>query len=424
MVVLESCPDWRLPKTPTEQDSSFSPQFCSLWFVRSVRRILDWQFLLCSRQLVGCRCCLSIVVAVARVRQLMSLRTTTTTAPTVTTTSISTMNTPSTETAVVTALWGLRIFLCIVAAVSLLHGQRLYLEAHGRPHRILGAAQLVWLLVCSFVVVEWKAHLFMDIVSGCLGLASTLSAAHSFPHRHVRNAKGQSGTLSPQAIVTQNEMLEHAFYQGLNLVQVLYLHYTAYFNRWPESSGSNMSMMLGRLVALLVVTSPWWIRSRFPVHSFSANWKQQQQQQQQHGTQSSEVLWLYRIKKWQYVFYKHVILHGINIGVALAPAQDLVHTMAFRCFWLCLNASYVMEFFLQTMVKRQALQQTNMLLLQRLLMASSSLAAVMMAMADGGIVLIPIVCLASVVLNFIHRHHDVLNTMLIGTIGMSILRYS
>ena len=56
--------------------------------------------------------------------------------------------------------------------------------------------------------------------------------------------------------------------------------------------------------------------------------------------------------------------------------EPLVGTAHFRLYWLCLNIAYVMEFFMQTLVKRQFMTQGWMLLLQQLLMLVSTAAAV------------------------------------------------
>ena len=88
---------------------------------------------------------------------------------------------------------------------------------------------------------------------------------------------------------------------------------------------------------------------------------------------------LYRLKKYQYLFYKHALLHGLNatMGAAADGARDgLVYSDGFRLYWLCLNSAYVFEFYMQTLVKRQHLSQPAMLGLQQLLMAVSSVAAV------------------------------------------------
>jgi len=120
---------------------------------------------------------------------------------------------------------------------------------------------------------------------------------------------------------------------------------------------------------------------------------------------------LYRIKKAQYVFYKHVILHGLNISMALSDDNDkktsIPYGTEWRVFWLLLNTSYVMEFFLQTLVKRRVLSQPAMMVLQKLLMAAASLSAASVLATSVRVG----VCVASFALNVAHRHHDVTNTL-------------
>ena len=84
-----------------------------------------------------------------------------------------------------------------------------------------------------------------------------------------------------------------------------------------------------------------------------------------------------------------------------------------RIFWLLLNTSYVMEFFLQTLVKRKILSQGYMLVLQKILMLAASLSAIKVLFGSDGepAVVRPEICLLSLTLNFIHRHHEVLNTI-------------
>ena len=151
--------------------------------------------------------------------------------------------------------------------------------------------------------------------------------------------------------------------------------------------------------------------------------------QQQH---EEIALLLYKIKKAQYLFYKHVILHGVNLTVFLAAAVDdddedrsppqLVRTPAWRVFWICLNASYVMEFFLQSLVRRRVMAQSTMLALNRLLMAVSSVAAVQsvvrLGRRQGQFAVRWDLCLASLVLNWVRRKHDLVHTMLIATVAM------
>ena len=191
-----------------------------------------------------------------------------------------------------------------------------------------------------------------------------------------------------------------------------------------------------RVGMLVLVTLPWAIRKRFPVNSFSDNWKRNNVEMNnnnrhndkggggiQVGTEKgSKYLWLingmYRFKKWQYVFYKHVILHGLNISVAVTAASTSQHTNhnhtplpltpQWRTFWLLLNTSYVMEFFLQSLVKRKVLTQRYMMGLNFLLMISASFAS--MEYNVLGQVRVE-AALISLVLNFWNRGHDVANTM-------------
>ena len=133
---------------------------------------------------------------------------------------------------------------------------------------------------------------------------------------------------------------------------------------------------------------------------------------------------LYQIKKWQYVFYKHTILHGLNISVAFpaksaaskSEAIPLPLSSSWRTFWLCLNSSYVFEFYLQSLVKRRFISQRSMLALQRVLMTASSISALL---AVKGVVR-PEICAMSVMMNFRNRGRDVLNVLFVAlTAGVS-----
>jgi hypothetical protein len=326
---------------------------------------------------------------------------------------------------VFTSLVGLQIFFLVTVGLALRHGNILFLDRHGWSHRLAGALHLSWLVYGCFKIThqtqDARQAFIYDVVLGCTGITATLTAARDFPHRYVQNAPGQSGTLSETAMVTQGEMLEHAFYQSLNLWQALYLHLIAWmWNRnhqypWPDWQ---------RWIALWCVTAPWYVRSRFPVNSFSQNWKTtkakaptiEKPSKKSSDRRDLETL-LYRIKKGQYLFYKHVVLHGINLAVCLQPSS-LVSTKSWRIFWLCLNTAYAMEFFLQSLVRRKVLSQSAMLGLNRFLMAVSSLAAVP---AIVGTVRWEL-CLLSLVLNIYHRHHDVFNTMCLASAGLVLAR--
>ena len=82
-------------------------------------------------------------------------------------------------------------------------------------------------------------------------------------------------------------------------------------------------------------------------------------------------------------------------------------------YWALLNAAYVMEFFLQTLVKKGYMAQSNMLCLNSLLMLASSAAAVhtLLIVYPSVHSLTPAVL--SVAANFAFRGHDTINTMLI-----------
>ena len=339
------------------------------------------------------------------------------------------------------SITGLNLFFALLLTCLIFTNKigpiELFTNHHGRAHRLAGLFHLIWLLIGAYFIIVMKNNgnndddhyynqhwhikcLVYDVILGVSGIVTTLTAASSFPHRHVINRSGESGTLSRQAMVTQSEMIEHSFYQGMNLWQAMYLHLIT----WGvdhDSSSSN-----SRFLMLFVVTLPWAVRKRFPVNSFSANWRKNEDMNNgdnkrnniiQVGTEKgSTTLWLinvlYRIKKWQYVFYKHVILHGLNVSVAISSQhhqqQPLPLTSQWRIFWLLLNASYVMEFFLQSLVKRGVLTQRFMMVLNGLLMASSSIAATEANVL--GQVRVD-AALLSLLLNFYNRGHDILNTM-------------
>jgi hypothetical protein len=317
-------------------------------------------------------------------------------------------------------LAGLQIFFFLIVVVAAWHGRRLFLDRHGWSHRLSGAFHLCWLVYGCLTVHQQvrnaTASFVYDVVLGAGGLTATLTAARDFPHRHVRNATGQSGILSDAALVTQAEMIEHAFYQFLNLWQALYLHY---FAAWYGRDLSPWHQWL----ALLIVTAPWLLRHYFPVHSFSQNWKGSHPQSHERSSRLETAL--YRVKKAQYLFYKHVVLHGVNLAVALPQppqangttteeAGPLVTQQSWRIFWLCLNAAYAMEFFLQSLVRRHVLRQSTMLWWNRLLMVVSSAAAVPAILGTVRWEL----CLGSLVLNICHRHYDVLNTMGLASLAI------
>ena len=404
-------------------------------------------------------------------------------------------------------LIGLKLLLIIVTSICIVNGSQLFLRRHGLSHRVAGGLHLLVLLVGTWTAdIESSSfptnrpalnandfYFAYDLALGFFGITATLTAAEAFPHKLVKNIRSadgkhlQSGTLHKHAIVTSKEMVEHSFYQGLNLVQATYLHvmYRIYqkqqqdtaervdshnyekSNNWDFSIYQYIAL---RLVLLWIVTSPWLVRHRWPVSSFSDNWKLQDKWQKQkqsteqplqqlqrqrtnesvrskesalspsRGSDDVEI-WLYKIKKGQYIFYKHCILHGVNIAVAVASVsssasvvataktqqQDLSviydyipYSKSWRVFWMLLNTSYVMEFFLQTLVKRHIIDQTTMLWLQRLLMTAASFGSVVVVAYYFVQPMHMWTVVLSIALNFVHRHHDVSNTLLVGVLATAI----
>jgi hypothetical protein len=168
--------------------------------------------------------------------------------------------------------------LALLAAVA--RRPSIFVRRHGRAHRLLGAAHLAWLALGLADVAAFAPHrraerLAYDAVLGVLGTALTLAAAAAFDHQGPRTRA--SGALDADAVVSRAEMVEHAWYHVLNLVQVLYLHSL-------PACGSALPLRLG---LCMLATAPWISRAWFPVHSFSANY----------ATAGAREAVLYRIKK-------------------------------------------------------------------------------------------------------------------------------
>lgn len=280
------------------------------------------------------------------------------------------------------------VFLLLL--LPFLLNKKLFFGKRGRVHRLLGATYVVLFFVRAGTMddvpfrrtdVDWSTfHLLMDVSLPVMGLLLTLAAAKAFPHKATSEA---SGTLDATELVSRAEMIEHAFYQGLNVFQILFLNFEP------------------NLPTLLLTTLPWALRARFPVHSFSANY-----------SRTSETTRVYFVKKWQYVFYKHALLHGLNVCCALGITRVNSQDRRFRTYWLALNLSYVMEFFLQTLVRRGRMSQNTMLFMNKFLMLIASVAAIRV-LTDVH----PLVVAASVALNFTNRGRDVVNVLLTYTVA-------
>lgn len=296
-----------------------------------------------------------------------------------------------------------------IALISiLLRKPRIFMKRHGRMHSIVGLSYLI-LILLKFVVHIFRSNhdssgtelsepeitkVVYDAVLGIFGIFLPLTAAFEFKHYNVINTA--SGTLDEFATVTHSEMLEHSFYQGLNLLQILFLHTIIYF---PSVTLETSCIYIS------VVTSPWLFRHLFPVNKFSDNYMKIDPRS------SPFTRLLYRIKKYQYLFYKHFILHGLNITVLLDSIQ-IANQWHFQLFWILLNMSYVMEFFLQTLVKKKYLSQSSMLVMQQILMLASTVSAISLLSH-----LRIWICLFSLLLNFVMRKNDFLNTFFLFSLA-------
>ena len=266
-------------------------------------------------------------------------------------------------------------------------------------HRLCGLVLLCWFVYGVAVTsVSYDQEnskgafgippLAYDLCLGLFGISTTFSAAFDFKKGHSSVKNKASGTLDEDATVTYSEMVEHGFYQIVNLTQILYLH--------AVGSHSHSLSVPAALIMALAATGPWQFRDRFPINRFSDNYTKGQ-------NATSLISVLYRAKKYQYIFYKHFLLHGLNISVAL-DLLNIASLHYFRWYWLCLNISYVMEFFLQTMVKKKYMGQWQMLILQQILMLASIVSAVHVVLH---VRILP-ACL-SLFLNFVRRKREVTN---------------
>ena len=252
-----------------------------------------------------------------------------------------------------------------------------------------------------------------DVLLALTGILTTASAISDFGKLHMRvregggeGGKGEqrrrqqqaSGVLHETKTVATSEMKEHLFYQALNLVQILYLHFC------DACADVNV-----RVLALVATTwSAWRYRAQFPVNSFSQNYSGGENGRWFDSVENA----LYRAKKWQYVFYKTCLLHGLNMTSAIwGKSTDLSVATGgkrFQLYWCCLNTSYVMEFFLQTLVKKKYAAQSNVLLMNQFLMVVSSLSAIPVVLSR----IHPIAFLAALALNFLNRKKETTNACL------------
>eukprot|EP00466_Bigelowiella_natans_P010047 jgi/Bigna1/90330/estExt_fgenesh1_pg.C_670084 len=319
---------------------------------------------------------------------------------------------------------GFTIFFTDLSVLAL-QAYRLFLPRFARAHRVLGAIYLA-LLLFGFADLHSNIlpRFIFDVLLGVTGIFLTLSAAWGFPH-HRRVTNEASGTLDEDATVTYDEMIEHSFYQGLNLAQIIYIHLVPeVIQNCVSTMSPSISGKAARISIALLVTLPWLVRSYFPVNRFSDNYAKLSAKKPSNAA-AGALDWiiphLYRLKKYQYIFYKHFLLHGLNVSIALKDWIVGVRSLAtqeyFKWYWLGLNTAYVMEFFLQTLVKRKRLSQTHMLGMQQLLMIVCTMAALPVLSN----VRIPL-ALLSLVLNFVQRGHEMRNICTVLLFG-SIIDY-
>ena len=103
--------------------------------------------------------------------------------------------------------------------------RQMFMPKYGRGHRLLGLLLLVHLILGMADArhgdllpppLVW----IYDLTLSLIGFSVSYSAAREFgpSHKHIKN--DASGILDKEATVSVSEMLEHCFYQLLNLVQV------------------------------------------------------------------------------------------------------------------------------------------------------------------------------------------------------------
>jgi len=72
----------------------------------------------------------------------------------------------------------------------------------------------------------------------------------------------------------------------------------------------------------MATTAPWLLRHKFPINSFSANYRKGPgggvEGGEGSGPEAGLIRGMYRTKKMQYLLYKHVLLHGLNVSIAVS----------------------------------------------------------------------------------------------------------
>lgn len=303
------------------------------------------------------------------------------------------------------------IFFIILFFILFYFSFHMFFYSYGKNHRLSGLILLFYLLF-GYLQVYYNYYYyfkdyFYDLILSFLCILTTLTAAFDFKkaHSHIKNIA--SGTLEKEATVTFNEMIEHSFYQILNLFQISFIHLLPFMTSYS---------LTYRLLFAYISSSFWFFRSFFPVNKFSDNYNKGQDV-------FSLISILYRTKKYQYMFYKHFLLHSLTITLAatsnnnnIIPNFLIIGTPAFitfRLYWLCLNTSYVMEFFLQTLVKKNYMSQSTLIKLQLILMLVSTIVAVQVLVAHCDFKL----GLLSLILNLVNRKREMMNIAIVTIVA-------
>ena len=232
---------------------------------------------------------------------------------------------------------GLLLFAGIVVAFAAAHAGKLFGPRHAQQHRTMGAVHLAVLTVGAvdasraLVLGRDAARLGLayDVALGVSGVLVSVTAARDFgaAHDETRFVKNKaSGTLEDHATVTRGEMWEHSFFELLLLCQIVYIHAVCALTR---ADPDDVAL---RALALLLVTGPWHFRYLVPVNSFSKNFADKESAWTLIGV-------MYRLKKWQFVAYKHVLCHGLNITLALRGSEGLAQDPSFRFYWMAVSWS-------------------------------------------------------------------------------------
>lgn len=309
-------------------------------------------------------------------------------------------------------------FGLIVWIVS--HRPKIFLKKVARTHRLLGFSYFSLLFLgfldaafnaSSDVVVVVVVRFLYDFFLGLMG-AWLAWSAQEFP-RPARQQHTASGVLDPHATVLPSEMREHAFFQLLNASHSLLLHILS----WLPTDTTGSIFFLRIFFLWVFGFGPWIWRDRFPTHSFSANYSGM-------SIDPKSTPWtrfLYRVKKWQFVALKHYLQNALLLVVTFfltsSPSSSSrpPHSLSFRLHFMFVSTSFVMEFFMQSLVRASMLSQTSMLALHVLLMTGASLAAANALFFFA----IPLMMWGtlSMCINFANRKHDPFNGALLISIA-------